>query len=419
LLRDSLDGQSQTLLLACVASDADSVDETNSTLDFAAQAMRARPRRSSGQTLTPAECAQQEKNKRLAAEAQLALLQAEVVQLRARIAELESNGISSYTAAAQTGIQTGKAEYADAGVWTADTVCAGIQTDCAKLIDAGASTADTVSMSIQTDCAGLVNTGASTADAVSASIQTDCSELVNMSASTADAVCAGIQTDCAELVNTGASTADTVSASIQTDCAELVNMSASTADAVSASIQTDCAELVNMSASTADAVSTSIQTDCTELTNTGASTADAVNTGTWTGSKKPAVLVRKPRQERAPKPAKLIRKPRANPGPTMERAPKPAKLVRKSWVKPGMAKEPEVKMVEELKSMPKQESKPAPKVLKQERVSMLVKLAHRLRAKSEPKRAAKSIRARFASTMQEASHKRWDRIAEKLVCFLY
>ncbi|KAJ2362024.1 Leucyl-tRNA synthetase, mitochondrial, partial [Coemansia sp. RSA 2610] len=346
--------------------------------------------------------------------AQLALLQAEVVQLRARIAELESNGISSYTAAAQTGIQTGKAEYADAGVWTADTVCAGIQTDCAKLIDAGASTADTVSMSIQTDCAGLVNTGASTADAVSASIQTDCSELVNMSASTADAVCAGIQTDCAELVNTGASTADTVSASIQTDCAELVNMSASTADAVSASIQIDCAELVNMSASTADAVSTSIQTDCTELTNTGASTADAVNTGTWTGSKKPAVLVRKPRQERAPKPAKLIRKPRANPGPTMERAPKPAKLVRKSWVKPGMAKEPEVKMVEELKSMPKQESKPAPKVLKQERVSMLVKLAHRLRAKSEPKRAAKSIRARFASTMQEASHKRWDRIAEKL-----
>ncbi|KAJ2302760.1 Leucyl-tRNA synthetase, mitochondrial, partial [Coemansia sp. RSA 2706] len=370
LLRDSLDGQSQTLLLACVASDADSVDETNSTLDFAAQAMRARPRRSSGQTLTPAECAQQEKNKRLAAEAQLALLQAEVVQLRARIAELESNGISSYTAAAQTGIQTGKAEYADAGVWTADTVCAGIQTDCAELIDAGASTADTVSASIQTDCAGLVNTGASTTNAVCMSIQTD--------------------------------------------CAELVNMSASTADAVSASIQTNCAKLIDTGASTADAVSTSIQTDCTELTNTGASTADAVNTGTWTGSKKPAVLVRKPRQERAPKPAKLIRKPRANPGPTMERAPKPAKLVRKSWVKPGMAKQPEIEMVEELKSMPKQESKPAPKVLKQERVSMLVKLAHRLRAKSEPKRAAKSIRARFASTMQEASHKRWDRIAENL-----
>ncbi|KAJ2303117.1 hypothetical protein IWW54_005828 [Coemansia sp. RSA 2705] len=103
----------------------------------------------------------------------------------------------------------------------------------------------------------------------------------------------------------------------------------------------------------------------------------------------------------------------------MERAPKPAKLVRKSWVKPGMAKQPEIKMVEELKSMPKQESKPAPKVLKQERVSMLVKLARRLRAKSEPKRAAKSIRARFASTVQEASHKRWGRIAENLVCLLY
>ncbi|KAJ2328769.1 hypothetical protein IWW51_001003 [Coemansia sp. RSA 2702] len=196
-------------------------------------------------------------------------------------------------------------------------------------------------------------------------------------------------------------------------------MSASTADAVSASIQTNCAKLIDTGASTADAVSTSIQTDCTELTNTGASTADAVSTGTWTGSKKPAVLVRKSRQERAPKPAKLIRKPRANPGPTMERAPKPAKLVRKSWVKPGMAKELEIDMVEELKSMPKQESQPAPKVLKQERVPMLVKLAHRLRATSEPKRAAKSIRAQFASTMQEASHKRWDRIAENLVCFLY
>ncbi|KAJ2357680.1 Chromosome-associated kinesin kif4a [Coemansia erecta] len=191
LLRDSVGGNAKTLLLACVAGDAANASETSSTLDFAKRAIRVKRRVSDGMQAGALGTAAEEAQKRMAAEAKVGQLQANISrlqaenrQLKCRIAKFDQK--TARVRAANTETATADMCTADAGTATPDmctadagtatpgfltadswinvagacTASSGTDTDNFHTADAGTATAG-----MRTAGAGTATTGMSTADA--------------------------------------------------------------------------------------------------------------------------------------------------------------------------------------------------------------------------------------------------------------
>ncbi|KAJ2358603.1 Chromosome-associated kinesin kif4a [Coemansia erecta] len=254
LLRDSVGGNAKTLLLACVAGDAANASETSSTLDFAKRAIRVKRRVSDGMQAGALGTAAEEAQKRMAAEAKVGQLQANISRLQAENRQLKCRIAKFDQKTAQ--VRTANTETATADMCTAD---AGTATADMTTADAGTATADMTTADAGTATADMctADAGTATADMTTADAGTATADMCTADAGTATAdMCtadAGTATADMTTADAGTATADMCTADAGTATADMCTADAgtATADMTTADAGTATADMTTADAGTA------------------------------------------------------------------------------------------------------------------------------------------------------------------------